>query len=698
MKSAIVSNQSGAPGLYVDGERRVPVLFGLSDIPGSAANSHYAWRNISNFAAQGIHLVTIDVELRNGWHKHSPFEWEAMQAEIAYAMEADPQTGLLLRLHVNPPYWWLRDHPEEWACYRDHELIDDGEQLRLIHGDHLYHVRESLASQRWQQEAGENLRTFCEKVWNTEEGAAVLGIQIALGVNGECAHYGIDRSKHIIRRFRRMLREKYGTDAALQQAWGRSDVTIETAHFVPETDQRGDDGIFRDPTRSQDIIDSQTAMHYIIPEAVLHFSRIVKESWKRPLLLGCFLGNYLDTGGKDKAVSGKMMPQLMHENRDCVDFLCAPFPYKKNRLAQNVPMQRALLESHRLRGMLWLTEMDQPPAGTDDFIGGDPDQLDETIAQLRRNVLQCLLYGQGMWYYDHRQVPGLTAKVNGRNPYAVSIFRKAGWWDKPVLMEEIGRLQRLAETYTLGEYRPAADVLLVYNPDSHFYTSQLIDDEYAVHEAFARAGVVFDCIYLRELEIADMDRYRVVVFTNSCILSEAQREDIRRLTKGKQVVWLYGAGYCDGKTLSLAHMREVTGMKIVRAEPAGAYRTLASGTEYALEPHHYSPVFAVEDEQAQTLAVYPQTGAAAAARKGDSWYFGVPRLDPETAAQIVRAAGAHVYCDAGDVMLAGNGLVAINSYTGGQRTLKLRNGKTIVCKLPPKTTAVFDAETAERLM
>ena len=227
MKSAVVKYQNGAPGLYVDGERRPPVLYGLSDIPGSAANSHYAWRNIRNFAEQGIHLVTIDVELRNGWHKQSPFEWEAMQAEIAYAMEADPDTGLLLRLHVNPPYWWLRDHPEECACYRDHEVIDDGEMLRLIQGDMKFHIRESLASQRWLKEAGENLRLFCENVWNTEEGAAVLGIQIALGINGECAHYGIDRSVHIINRFRRMLREEYGSDEALQKAWNQKDLTIE---------------------------------------------------------------------------------------------------------------------------------------------------------------------------------------------------------------------------------------------------------------------------------------------------------------------------------------------------------------------------------------------------------------------------------------------------------------------------------------
>ena len=51
-------------------------------------------------------------------------------------------------------------------------------------------------------------------------------------------------------------------------------------------------------------------------------------------------------------------------------------------------MSRALIESNRLRGLLWLTEMDQHPAGTEDYIGGDPNRMDETIAQPNANDLQ----------------------------------------------------------------------------------------------------------------------------------------------------------------------------------------------------------------------------------------------------------------------------------------------------------------------
>ena len=49
MKSSEINSSSKSPALYVDGKRRVPVLYGLSDFPGASANTAYAQRNIDNF-------------------------------------------------------------------------------------------------------------------------------------------------------------------------------------------------------------------------------------------------------------------------------------------------------------------------------------------------------------------------------------------------------------------------------------------------------------------------------------------------------------------------------------------------------------------------------------------------------------------------------------------------------------------------
>lgn len=690
MRSVSVRQDHGSPALYVDGVKTLPILYGLSDIPGSRTNTAQAQKNIRQFAEQGIHLVTADTELRLGWHKVSPFEWEPLQEEIAGAMQADPQTRVLLRLHVNPPYWWMRDNPDEMVIYKDQPGLDDGETQRLIRDDHLHRMRVSLASEKWLHDAGECLKQFCRQVWNTAEGEAVLGIQVACGVNGEWHQWGCDCSKPMKTRFHRLLREKYGTDEALQAAWGDPTVTLDDAPFNPDTEQPGDDGIFRDPVRSRRIMDAQECVQISVTDAILYFCKIVKENWGRPVLAGTFYGYYLGTGGDGMPIGGHLFPDKLYEAREYVDFLCGPFPYMENRRPDGVPMSRALIESNRLRGMLWLTEMDQHPAGTADYIGGDPNRMDETIAQLRRNTLLPLLAGEGLWFYDHRLIPRFVGP-DSHNPYAGSIYRKTGWWDNPTLLKEIHSLYELAQRHLLGAYRPAADVLVVYNPQVHYAFSRFIDDDYHQHEAFSRSGAAYDCIYLNELEIAQMERYRCVIFPNAYRLTPEQRDMIRRRTQGKQVVWLYAAGFSDDKTLSEDNIRDLTGISVRRTENAYAYRTLAPlpEAEVTYRRTDFTPLFAVDDPEAQPLARYAD-GSCAAARKGDTWYFALPRLNADILRYILREAGAHIYCDAGDPIIAGAGVVAINSFAGGHREVILRDGRRVELDLPPLTTHIIE--------
>lgn len=99
----------------------------------------------------------------------------------------------------------------------------------------------------------------------------------------------------------------------------------------------------------------------------------------------------------------------------------------------------------------------------------------------------------------------------------------------------------------------------------------------------------------------------------------------------------------------------------------------------------------MEDPDAQPLAEYPD-GSCAAARKGDSWYFALPQITPDIARHILREAGAHIYCDAGDPILAGAGVVAINSFAGGHRDVILSDGRVVSLDLAPLTTHIIEEQ------
>ena len=687
MSYAEVRNDSGTPRLYVDGVETPPILYGLSDFPGAAANTAYAQKNIAQFAARGIHLFQADSGLHLGWHKASGFEWEPIQEEIAAVLSADPEAKVILRLHLNPPYWWLRDHPEEQVLYDGVPGVDDGEMQRLIRDDARGRMRVSLASERWLAEAGGLLRTFCEAVQDTEEGRHLIGIQPACGLYGEWAHFGggNDTSPCMRRRFSRMLRETYGTDEALQKAWGRADVTLEGAPFEPDS-ARGLKGIFRDPAASRGAMNAQRCLQQVLAEDILYFCRIVKQSWRRPILTGAFY-SYIN--------SRHFLMETLYRNRDILDYMSGPFPYLRNRNPDCVPMQRGLLESNRLRGMLWLTEMDGHPAGTEHCVGGDPARMDETVAMLRRNVFQPLLGGAGMWYYDHRLIPQFVPK-DGKNPWAGSLYRKSGWWDRPALMEEIGRMRELAARYARGPYRKAADVLLVYCPDAGFLEARHVDGEYEVVEAVARTGAAYDCVFTHEMDRVRWQDYRLVIFVNLYEADSALRRQIASLPAHLHRVFVYAAGYSDSRTLRAEHIAELTGIGVREVGKQDGYIT-PDGSRWEIDPCDFEPTFAVDDQEAQPLARYEGSGLTAAARKGNTWYFAPPRLDPLSMRKAFAAAGAHMYSDAGTPVMAGEGLVAVYAFGAADSTLTLKNGVQVPLRLPPLTTALFDAQTGERL-
>ena len=349
---ARLENEDGKMNIYMNNIPTPPILFALSDFPAAASNTHYAFKNIQNFKSQGINIVCADSALNIGWHKVSPFDTEAITSEIESVLDANPDAKVLLRLHLNPPYWWLRDNPEECIVYRteegDFSGIDDGEQDRLIKNDDQMHLRASIASEKWICEASEKLTLLLEKLKGTRARSGLVAIQLAYGMFGEWHAFGgsiADVSEPMKAHFKEYLKKKYKTEASLRKAWQDEDVDFETAQYHPEKFQPVDDGAFRDPSRSMRIIDSQMSNQTAVTDAILRFARVVK-STDPELLCGTFYGYYLGTA--DTAVIGAHLnPTPIYESSD-IDFICGPFCYMDNRLPDGVPMQRAFLESSAL--------------------------------------------------------------------------------------------------------------------------------------------------------------------------------------------------------------------------------------------------------------------------------------------------------------------------------------------------------------
>lgn len=701
--NAEIKTADGSVGLYINGEKTAPVLYALSDIPASRSNTAQAQRNIANFARAGINLVSVDTAICIGWHKSSPIEFDAVQAEIAGALDANPDAGIMIRLHMNPPYWWIRDNPDECVLVNGELGVDDGEQARLIRGDDAAdnHLRASIASEKWLDEVSDILAQLCRALCDTEEGRHVIAIQVAYGMFGEWHQWVNDTSEPMNRRLRKYLHEKYGTVDALREAWGDNEVDFDNAQMKPDWTQKASLGDYRDPADSMQIIDSQYTIQLTTVEAISRFCRVVKENWNRPVLAGTFYGYYVCVAEQSAPVRGHLLPERMFEDEN-VDFLSGPFPYDDNRkLVVGAPMSRGVLESCRLNGKLWLTEMDQRPEGIDYFVHGDPDKLDETIFQLRKCTFHPILGGQGFWYYDHRVIPKLLG-AGVTNSMAGSIYRKVGWWDTPELMEEIEKIQAVMKEYTDRPYKPAAEVLIVHNPKGRFYQKNFTEDEYQLHSSISFAGAPYDEIYLPDLEIADMDRYKCIIFTNCVLLTDTDREMIKRRCDGKSLLFTGAAGFTDGISANLENVESLTGMKVgVLDREERCARSVwnkCEGASVENKTMGISPQIYIESGYDTELLRYTESGKIACARRGNMFFAAFQRTSTDFMREILRESGVHIYCESGDAIQAGCGLVILNCYEGGERELTLKNGKKITVSLPRCTSAIFDSESGERIL
>lgn len=687
MKAVEIRNDLNTPRLYLDGNAVIPVLYSTSDFPSGRSITAQADRNIRAFSKNGIKLVHCDTCLHFGWRKQTEFDLAPILGEIRGVLYAEPEAKILLRLHVNPPYWWMRDNVDELIYYRDPkgdcQGIDNGEQIRLIQDDCSMHIRVSLASEKWISDASKKLTECVRLLSATPEGKHVFGVQVACGIYGEWHQFGVDVSRSMREKFADFLAKKYGSDEALREAWNDPSVTIETADFHPEHWQDGDLGDLRDPVRSARIIDAQTCIQESTIDAILHFCKVIKENWQGDVLTGAFYNYFIDCTGFGSQIVGHLMEETAYKSKNLIDFLCCPFPYLDNRKPDFAPLQRNLAESDRLNGVLRLTEMDQHPYGTESIPGGDPEKMDESVTMLRRNVLLPLISGMGVWYYDHR----LTND---------ELYFKHGWWEHPAMQKEVGRLQKIAENYSLRTYKPVADVLFVCDTKSIFNCARFTYEPSAVFDSFARTGVMADYVYLSDLDKAEMDRYKTIVFMNAYSLNAEQIALIKKCTEGKQRVWLYAPAIAGESGLNVENIKDITG---ISAE-IGEYYDMATtngGEVLKCQKLQPNPCFIIRDAGATSLAKNDR-GECVAAKKGDDWYFAYPMVNVELATEIVNVAGAHRYTKNGDPVVANGDLVMVCSIKGGKTALSLPNGKTVNVNAKPCTTYLFDAHSGKKLL
>lgn len=696
-KIAEVKSFNGRPTIFVDGQPEAPAFYALTHAYGGRWSwEEVASRNLQNFCNIGTRLFQVDLYFEDIWKKNSDSLNIALaQKQVRGVLDVCPQASVVIRVHVNAPFWWNEANPDECTQYADGPLVDRpyGAPFNNEDGDTERALRASLASAKWRAEAGERLKEFCQRMAATTEGQSVIGLHICGGIYGEWHYWGFiphdpDTGPAMTRYFREWLTKKYNTDKALQCAWNNKTFTLATAS-VPGTDERNHTtaGIFHDPQKEQRVIDYFEAQQEVVAEDIEYFCKIAKDYWPRKLIVGVFYGYFHMTFCRQATGGHLFVERIM----DCpyIDYLSAPQTYwNDSRALGGSGTSRGVIESALLHGKLWLDEMDngflqKQPARDDVRSVVSADTAYAAI--IRRNALLPLMRGIGLWYYDF------------------GIRTSFGWWDRPLYQQQIKEEKTLFDQWISEPRQSAADLLVVWDMETFYYVKNTwyplcYNQLDQANEELLRCGVTGDHVYTFDLKRVNPAQYKAVLFMNTFRMTADERQLIRDkfARDGRTLIWNYLPGYTDGTRLNLDWVSENTGFDITpyKRDTSPVVLIKNPTTEYAFEGP-VDPMVVITDKAAENLGTIKNSGEMIVGSKKFPGYHAVfatlPLHNSDVFRQLLKLAGCHVYNEENDFTFANNQYVMVHTKNGGPKVIALRNGKRISLNMPKASTWLLNA-------
>jgi len=515
-----------------------------------------------------------------------------------------------------------------------------------------------------------------------------------------------DYSPAMRRTWRAFLKKRYGTDAALCEAWGDPKARIATATVPsPEEHLGGDERlVFHHPLRGRKVRDYYELMDELTIRRHRQVAQAVKKACGGRKIVG-LMGGYSQDAGQPRSVISKTGTSKLELHKQhfsgpgCwgrvfeipeIDFFFAPTDYL-NTGTGGVCLLLNMPASQKLHGKLTWVEEDQRTHLHKHWM------FNPMLADARESVMA------------HRRNAALLYTEAGLSDWMEQV---ANWLLHPKILENLSRIDTLLQgSVTAPGGEPDAICVLI-DEESQGWTKPVtrLDEVLFFHQrnkGLSYCGVPVRYHLLSDLAHENFPKYKTFILPNAYHWTPAKEkllaEKVRR--DGNVIVWLYGAGYVGDKDLSTAGMRRATGIGIAASPHPWEHRISIRNYTHPITRNlpgdlsfgtsrHYGPIFRVEDPDAvilgrsfgNVMSHHPAlaikefgkgargAGAGAGKRgKGDyaSIYCEAPDLPASLLREIARYAGSHVYLDTNDFLLAGKDIVMIHSAKPGRRTLRL---------------------------
>jgi hypothetical protein len=514
---AEVRSYQGAPAIFVNGEPQ----FAFTYLVHTGEKPRY----YGQMAEAGLRFFSVGGPLGN---TPEGFDPEACDAPFLEVLDQQPEALVFPRVGVTAPQWWLDAHPDERVVF------DDGST-----------GPQSMFSKKWLDAACNWIEDYARHIRTGPYADHVLGIHICSGTTAEWQSWGLwdnqrgDFSRPALDAWRAYLRDKYASDAALSEAWGRQ-VSQDSVEVPSRARREEATDLLRDPVAYRDVADFYDYYWRGTAHAITSLAAAAKRAGGRDWLVGFFYGYAIQYGGKMQESQHLGMKEVM----DCpdIDFFCSPAMYS-NRGPGGTSTFMSFTESIKNRGKMWWDEADNRthlslgrPMGT----VAPAQNLWETLNVLEREYAHNMVRSTSLWWFD----------MDG------------GWYDDPAIMDLIAQMRRYGETSlkTAGKWRPETEIAVFVDDKSSYRMPPECGYLHAIPQLMSlmpRLGAPYHTYVLSD--IVSAPDYKVYIFPLANDLARSEREAINALKgEGRTLVFMGEAG--------IGAYEEGSG--VVRSDPA----------------------------------------------------------------------------------------------------------------------------------
>lgn len=674
MVKAEIKLHHGAPSIFINDRFTEPTMFfgnldsqlilpgvheirplTMEDLAVPNVKMETYFREIERAAGAGVHIHTLFLCMDTDLSMPDAESNSCNRFILHRILEIDPEGYLIPRCHV--PTNHLRTSTPE----SENEKFSDGKP----HPES--YVRADFVSDIWQEQMMRLLERFIRSILADEVLCdRVIGYHFSGGETGEWFQRRfwdavLNVSDANARGFRRWLKAKYDTDAALSAVWNQ-DITINdvvvpadlpTYQRVPHTV-----GLLEGPG-AQRFIDYMDYFSDAVASLNEKAAAVVKQETNRNSLYITFYGYHFEI---PSAHSGHFSLNRLLKNPD-VDAISSPVSYI-NRNETGVGAFMSAAASVQAAGKLWLDESDYRMPIARDFNSVAPVIEDDAAAHevVLREYGKLALCGAGTWWMD--------------------LFDQ-GWFDNDAIWESISEGSKYYLQMREAAVPATAEICYLMDEKAMSLVGDTWDFAFNLlgktRDLAYSSGLSYDLRLIEDFVNGHVDGAKLYVFMNPFRLSPERMEAIhsRLIANNAAALWMFGFGLESDREV----LKQLTGFDFAITTETASSIQLGSGLTFprvAVSPLTVPINGAV-------LGTY-EDGRTAIARTTDagypSFFCGGSYVDPQWLRCIAAQTGARLYTEPGDCFNRIGSLAMLHTATAGDKTLdcaekvtELRSGR-----------------------